>query len=73
MKKEGVPVEAKVAAIFLPTRPDLPIPEIIVRPLQERMRLTALSNSLSMREDMSSSASDCAFRESTAIERKSGF
>ncbi|KJJ83562.1 hypothetical protein OMAG_002571 [Candidatus Omnitrophus magneticus] len=26
MKNDGVPVEASVAAIFLPTRPDLPMP-----------------------------------------------
>jgi hypothetical protein len=37
------------------------------------MRLTALSNSSSIREDISSSASDCALSESTAIDRKLSF
>ncbi len=33
IKKDGVPVEANVAAIFRPICPDLPIPVITTRPL----------------------------------------
>ncbi len=33
-KKEGVPKDARVAAIFLPISPDLPIPTTTTRPLQ---------------------------------------
>jgi hypothetical protein len=39
-KKAGVPVEARVAAIFVPICPDLPIPVTITRPLAARMRWT---------------------------------
>ena len=34
IKREGVPVEESVAAIFLPIIPDFPIPVITVLPLQ---------------------------------------
>ena len=34
MKYAGVPVLESVAAIFAPTNPDFPIPEIITRPFE---------------------------------------
>src|SRR3972149_1610007 len=37
-KYAGVPVEASVAAILRPTRPDLPMPVTITRPRQPRGR-----------------------------------
>ena len=42
-KYDGVPVDDKVAAIFLPIRPDLPIPVMITLPLQEYKSSIALS------------------------------
>ena len=42
-KKAGAPVEAKVAAIFLATCPDLPMPVQITRPLAANSRSTAFS------------------------------
>ena len=43
-KKAGVPVEAKVAAIFWPTWPLLPMPETMMRPLAALIRSTAFAN-----------------------------
>ena len=37
IKKAGVPVEAKVAAILRPINPDLPIPVTTRRPLQAKI------------------------------------
>ena len=46
-KKEGVPTEDKVEAIFLPIIPDLPTPEIIILPfLQFKIAFTASLNEL---------------------------
>lgn len=41
MKKDGVPVEAKVAAILLAICPDLPMPLTITLPLQFKINSTA--------------------------------
>src|SRR5262249_49689862 len=43
-KKAGVPVDASVAAIFLATWPDLPMPVTMTRPLAARIRSTAAMN-----------------------------
>ncbi len=40
MKNDGVPVLAKVAAIFLPMMPDLPMPQTMTRPEALRMAST---------------------------------
>ena len=42
-KSEGVPVEARVAEIFWPMRPLLPIPVTTTRPAQPARRSTARS------------------------------
>ncbi len=42
-KKAGVPVEARVAAIFLPIRPDLPMPVTTTLPAHEYMTSRALT------------------------------
>lgn len=44
-KKLGVPVEASVAAILRPTRPDLPMPVTIHLPRLPRIISTAVANS----------------------------
>ena len=44
-KKAGVPVLASVAAIFLPIRPDLPMPVTTTLPVQARIARTAPSKS----------------------------
>lgn len=42
IKNDGVPVEARVAAILLPIWPDLPMPLIIILPWQFVIRSIAL-------------------------------
>jgi hypothetical protein len=44
-----VPVDARVAMIFCPTRPALPIPDTITLPGQSKIHCTARQNSLSSR------------------------
>jgi len=45
-KKAGVPVDARVAAIFFPTNPDFPIPVTTTLPLELKINSTAFSKSL---------------------------
>ena len=67
-KKLGVPVEASVAAILRPTRPDLPMPVTMHFPRQARISSTAatkLSPSVSSR-CLSASISVCMALRATA-------
>jgi len=50
--RAGVPVEAMVEAIFCPTSPDLPMPLTTTLPLLARIRSTARSKEVSMRNAM---------------------
>ena len=65
-----MPVDAKVAAIFLPTIPDFPIPATMTRPLLARIRRTASSNSSPMRCAISDSAWLWVVSDSIAIGTK---
>ncbi len=56
-KKEGVPVLARVAAIFLPTWPDLPMPTTTTRPLPASSSSQALTKSSPIRASRLSTAS----------------
>ena len=54
-KNEGVPVDASDAAIFLPMWPDLPIPVIIILPVEFCIKSRAFVR-LSASRDFSSSS-----------------
>ncbi|MNP74782.1 hypothetical protein D3C76_1717150 [compost metagenome] len=56
-KNAGVPVLARVAAIFLPMCPDLPMPTTTTRPLQVSSSSQALVKSLPMRASSASTES----------------
>src|SRR5690242_2010422 len=58
MKKAGVPVLDKVAAIFLPTMPDLPMPHTTTRPFDARTISTASSKFASSRAATPANARD---------------
>ena len=70
--RAGVPVLAKVAAIFRPTRPDLPRPVTTTRPLQACRSSTAFSKRVSRRSIRPAIASDSTRRTRLAVSRLIG-
>ena len=71
MKKAGVPVEARVAAILRAMWPDLPMPLTTTRPRQARISSQARTNEPSMRcgNAAMASASICSTSTARAIRR----
>src|SRR3989339_879359 len=62
---DGVPVEARVEAVFLPMSPDLPMPITATLPVQKYIFLAALRNpgpSLRPRESTALPSARMAFR-----------
>ncbi len=75
IKKAGVPVLARVAAILPPICPDLPIPLTTTRPWQCRISMTAASKFASRRlanAVISRASMDNTLRANCTVERFSG-
>src|SRR3989442_1145298 len=71
-KYAGVPVDARVAAILRPTRPDLPMPVTMTRPAQPRSVSTARAKPASSLGTRARIASASSRRTRSAMRRRSG-
>lgn len=69
MKKAGVPVDERVAAIFAPMCPLLPTPVTMILPLQWKIMYTALSK-LSSNCGMRSSSACASLRRHCSAHRR---